>query len=166
MLGETNRILFSVKFEFFPCMVTNPLIIRIKTVEISVLSESLFSKCNWHDSEKRKFYRNLYKNKNRDKIPRDFSLLDEDQNVLKYTRANLSITQAHKKNFFSEPRILVWYSYVFFPAENEFATRWTPTRQDFDITSKNTKKFTGSNKIIYFMLFSSPFLRISNFVAP
>ena len=78
----------------------------------------------------------------------------------------LIITQAHKKKFFSEPWIPVWYSYVFFLAETESATRWTPTRQDFDITSKNTKKFTGSNKIIYFMLFSTPFLRISNFLAP
>ena len=34
------------------------------------------------------------------------------------------------------------------------------------ITSKNTKKFTGINKIIYFMLLSTRFLRISNFLAP
>ena len=72
------------------------------------------------------------------------------------------VTQAHKKNFFSEP----WIPVLFFPAETESATRWTPTRQDFDITSKNTKKFTGSNKIIYFMLLSTPFLRNSNFLAP
>ena len=49
---------------------------------------------------------------------------------------------------------------------NRIRTRWTPTRQDFDITSKNIKKFTGSNEIINFMLLSTPFLRISNFVAP
>ena len=49
MLGETNRILFSVTFEFFPCIVTNPFIMITKTVEISVLSmEIRYKETNLH----------------------------------------------------------------------------------------------------------------------
>ena len=50
------------------------------------------------------------------------------------------------KKCFSARRMLLLYYHVCFPAETEFVTRLTPSRQDFVLTSKNTSK---NHKIQY-----------------